>query len=129
MRIETFNQLLQVKHPQAVARIPYPVKNGYETRKHTVALVYKPGGKVYEYRSTIAALAARLDLISNDSIETIAARVVSMLTTSASTVDQMGASDTIRALGLNVSTRNASKDEYGRYVVEYYKIEHDEWLS
>lgn len=127
MKIETLNKLFQAKNPQGRVYIAYPVKNGYETRSHTISVVYKVDGKVYEYRSTIVALAQRLDLIPNDDITTIAKRVYTALQTQDSVIDQAGASDTVRYMGINVDIASAGDDEYGRKLTEYRKITNDEW--
>lgn len=113
MTIDTFNQLLAAARPGARAYVPQARDTG--RRQARVAVVYREGGQVYEYRGSIGAVAERLDLIPAVNVMAESRRVASALRCGETATGWTALYDTVAyLLGAVVETAPAPVDAHDR---------------
>ena len=96
MKIEVFEQLLKGKKGNGERAYVPDSRSG--SRQARVAVVFSPGGKVYYYRGTIHAIAARLDLIPSIDVVADSKRIVRELLTIGVSIGFQGCTDTVRMM-------------------------------
>lgn len=132
LTVERFGELLRARHGAgASAYVPeLPPSARRQARRSTVvAVAYRAGGRVYEYRGTLGQVAGRLGLIPAVDVPTEARRLAAALMAGQDVLGAPEAVDTLRHLlherGLagawsRLQYEAAGSDEYGREQRRYW---------
>jgi hypothetical protein len=112
MKLEALNQLFKETHPNGYVQ--------YDRQARKYFVVFSSPGKVYTYHaSSNYKLAERLELISDVDIVAVARDVIAALGRGEEIVTHIGASDTVRYMGVDCTSIPTGVDEYDRPLALY----------